>query len=84
MWTSHRQKLGEMRGKASNVDWAAREAAKEFRRLGMFGSHVAIQHLAFFMHDSWPDLLLLVKTCTSEVLTHQHRARRPQYQALYP
>ena len=34
MWTSHRQKLGEMRGKASNVDWAAREAAKEFRRLG--------------------------------------------------
>ena len=34
MWTSHRQKLGEMRGKASNVDWAAREGAKEFRRLG--------------------------------------------------
>ncbi len=34
LWTSHRQKLGEMRGKASNVDWAAREAAKEFKRLG--------------------------------------------------
>ena len=34
LWTSHRQKLGEMRGKASNVDWAAREAAKEFQRLG--------------------------------------------------
>ena len=38
LWTSHRQKLGEMRGKASNVDWAAREAAKEFKRLGEYPS----------------------------------------------
>ena len=41
MWTSHRQKLGEMRGKASNVDWAAREAAKEFKRLGEASSNAA-------------------------------------------
>jgi hypothetical protein len=34
MSTSHRQQPGEMRGKASNVDWAAREAVLEFRRLG--------------------------------------------------
>ena len=41
MWTSHRQKLGEMRGKASNVDWAAREASQEFRRLGKVSSNAA-------------------------------------------
>ena len=34
MWTSHVQQPGEMRGKASNVDWAAREAHVEFGRLG--------------------------------------------------
>ena len=34
MWTSHVQQPGEMRGKASNVDWAAREAHMEFGRLG--------------------------------------------------
>jgi hypothetical protein len=40
MWTSHRQQPGEMRGKASNVDWAAREALGEFRQLG---AHPALQ-----------------------------------------
>ena len=34
IWTSHRQQPGEMRGKASNVDWAAREAVVTFRQLG--------------------------------------------------
>jgi hypothetical protein len=35
MWTSHKQQPGEMRGKASNVDWAARGALLEFRLLGV-------------------------------------------------
>ena len=34
LWTSHVPQPGEMRGKASNVDWAAREAHAEFCRLG--------------------------------------------------
>lgn len=34
IWTSHRQQPGEMRGKASNVDWAARAALLEFRLMG--------------------------------------------------
>ncbi|CAL5225244.1 g8034 [Coccomyxa viridis] len=45
LWTSHRQKLGEMRGKASNVDWAAREAAKEFKRLSLDTERIMLTNM---------------------------------------
>ena len=34
MWSSHPRLEGEMPGKASNVDWAARSACSHFRELG--------------------------------------------------
>ena len=34
MWSSHPRLEGEMPGKASNVDWAARSACSHFREIG--------------------------------------------------
>ena len=37
MWSSHPRLEGEMPGKASNVDWAARSACSHFREVGAWG-----------------------------------------------
>ncbi|BDA40466.1 hypothetical protein COCOBI_01-1190 [Coccomyxa sp. Obi] len=45
MWTSHRQQPGEMRGKASNVDWAARGALLEFRLMGLDTERILVTNM---------------------------------------
>ncbi|KAK9843528.1 hypothetical protein WJX81_007436 [Elliptochloris bilobata] len=45
MWASHPRLEGEMPGKASNVDWAARSACSHFREVGIDVARVLVTNM---------------------------------------